>query len=375
MNFTLSEEHEALRDTARSFLSKESSLTKLLVPGASVEQSGYEELWAKAVELGWPGIVIPESCGGLGMTYIDLAMIVGEIGRSLAAMPLFGTLGGAWAIEHGGSDEQKTRLLGEVASGKMKLALAVADVDGGIDERKSDASASMEGGAWRLSGNKSFVVDAKAADKIVVMANTGDGNKFFLVDRHSDRVTVDLVAWRDITRQVCSVALDGAEGELLAKCTAQTWPWVRDRLYLLLAAESAAGIEKVLFDAVEYAKQRVAFGRPIGAFQAIKHQLAEVVGLSECSTAGVHYAAWALTESDPRASLACAMAQSYASEAYRDATHRNIQIFGAIGFTWQMPNHLYYKRARANAELLGAARWQRERVIQLLEEQKDLIAA
>jgi alkylation response protein AidB-like acyl-CoA dehydrogenase len=143
----------------------------------------------------------------------------------------------------------------------------------------------------------------------------------------------------------------------------------------MLAAESAAGIEKVLLDAVEYAKQRVAFGRPIGAFQAIKHQLAEVVGLSECSTAGVHYAAWALTENDPRASLACAMAQSYASEAYRDATHRNIQIFGAIGFTWQMPNHLYYKRARANAELLGAARWQRERVIQLLEEQKELIAA
>jgi len=138
-------------------------------------------------------------------------------------------------------------------------------------------------------------------------------------------------------------------------------------LYLVLAAESAAGAEQVLEDAVAYAKERIAFGRPIGSYQAIKHPLAEIAGGNECATAGVQYAAWALTENAPDARKAAAIAQSFASEQYCVATFRNIQVFGAIGFTWQMRNHLFYKRARANAELLGAPREQREQLIRLLE--------
>jgi alkylation response protein AidB-like acyl-CoA dehydrogenase len=123
----------------------------------------------------------------------------------------------------------------------------------------------------------------------------------------------------------------------------------------------------VLADAVEYAKQRIDFGRPIGACQAIKHQLAEIAGQAECATAAVHYAARALTENDARAPLAADMAQAYASEAYRAATYRYIQVFGALGFSWEMKNHLCYKRARSNAVLLGLPAQQREEVIRLLE--------
>ncbi|MCJ9699622.1 acyl-CoA dehydrogenase family protein [Bradyrhizobium sp. SHOUNA76] len=375
MNFTLSEENEALRDVARNFLAKEASLAKLLVPGATVEQSGYDQLWPKIVELGWPGIVIPERFGGLGMTYIDLIMIVGEMGRTLAAAPLFGTLAGAWAIERAGNEKQKAELLGEVAAGRLKLALAVSNSDGSIAADQSDATALKDGESYLLSGSRSFVVDAQSADKIVVMAKIGADDKFFLIDRNAKGVAVEVLDWRDPTRQVCSLRLNGARGELLEETAPETWGWIRNRLYLLLAAESAAGTEKALADAVAYAKERVAFGRPIGSFQAIKHQLAEVAGISECATAGVHYAAWALTEDDGRVDLACAMAQSYASEAYRDATHRNIQVFGAIGFTWEMPNHLYYKRARANAELLGAPRTQREEIVRLIERNAKLLAA
>jgi len=140
-------------------------------------------------------------------------------------------------------------------------------------------------------------------------------------------------------------------------------------LYLVLAAESAAGAEQVLEDAVAYAKERIAFGRPIGSYQAIKHPLAEIAGGNECATAGVQYAAWALTENAPDARKAAAIAQSFASEQYCVATFRNIQVFGAIGFTWQMRNHLFYKRARANAELLGAPRDQREQLIRILEKE------
>jgi alkylation response protein AidB-like acyl-CoA dehydrogenase len=375
MNFTLSEEHEALRDMAQKFLAKEVSLSKLLAPGTSLEPAAYDQLWPKIVDLGWPGVVIPERFGGLGMTYIDLAMIVGEMGRALASAPLFGTLAGAWAVERAGDEFQKAELLGAVAAGKLKLALAVSNSDGSIAGQISDVTAADQGEGYVLSGSRSFVVDAKAADKIVVMARVGSEDKFFVIDGGATGVAIEVLEWRDATRQVCSIRFDGAKGELLHGSDPATWGWIRNRLYLLLAAESAAGTEKVLADAIAYAKERVAFGRPIGSFQAIKHQLAEVAGLSECSTASVHYAAWALTENDRRVDLACAMAQSFTSEAYRDATYRNIQVFGAIGFTWEMPNHLYYKRARSNAELLGAPRQQREEIVRLLEGDDGLLAA
>ena len=374
MNFNLSEDHEALRDSAQSFLSKEVSLDPLLKPGATVEQAGYDVMWPKIVELGWAGVTIPEAYGGLGMSYIDLIMIVGEMGRTLAAAPLFGTLAGAWAIEKAGSEAQKGSLLGAVAAGELKLALAISDADGSTEGPGSDAKATKAGEGWTISGTKSFVVDAAAADRIVVAADADGQRKFFVVDAKAAGVTTELLAWRDLTRQVCSVSFDNAAAELLEASDETTWGWVRDRLYLVLAAESAAGVEKVLADAVDYAKQRVAFGKPIGAFQAIKHQLAEIFGLSQCATAGVQYAAWALTENDEKASLAAAMAQSYASEAYRDATYRNIQVFGAIGFTWERPNNLYYKRARANAELLEAPRRQRKEIVQMLEAEPRLAA-
>lgn len=366
MNFTLSDDHLALRDAARSFLDKEVDLAPLLVPGATVAQAGYDRLWAQVAELGWPGIVVPEVYGGLGMDYLDLIMVVGEMGRMLAPMPFLGTLAGIWAILAGADDAQKAEWLAPVAAGTCKLALAVADSAGNYES--TDVRVASAGEGFALTGTRSFVVDAAAADRILVAADLDGVRRWFLVDAGAPRVAVDLVEWRDITRQVGTLTLDGAPAQLLGGSDpAAIWPFVRDRLYLVLAAESAAGAEAALHDAVGYAKERVAFGRPIGAFQAIKHQLAEVAGECECAAVGVQYAAWALSADDPRASLAAAMAQSYASIAYANATHRNIQIFGAIGFTWEMKNHLFYKRARCNAALLGEPAQQREEVIRFLE--------
>ncbi|MGE0830835.1 MAG: acyl-CoA dehydrogenase family protein, partial [Hyphomonadaceae bacterium] len=216
MNFTLSEDNEALRDSAQAFLSKEVDLTPLKRPDATVEQAGYDRLWPKIVELGWPSVVIPEAYGGLGMTYLDLAMIIGEMGRTLAPSPLFGTLAGAWAIEKGGSQEQKQRLLGAVVAGEMKLALAFAD-ESGTEKLGVGVLASKGGADWRLSGVRSFVVDALAADKIVVAAQVDGATRFFVVDRFAPGVTVELLPWRDITRQVCKVTLRDAASELLAE--------------------------------------------------------------------------------------------------------------------------------------------------------------
>ncbi|MEO8723041.1 MAG: acyl-CoA dehydrogenase family protein [Sphingobium sp.] len=366
MNFNLSEEHEALRDSASSFLSKEVDLSPLLVPGSTVAAASYDALWAKIVAMGWPGMVIPEAYGGLGMDNIDLVMIVGEMGRTLAPAPLFGTLAGAWAILAAGDEAQKARLLGGVAAGEMKLAVAVADEQANVDLSGTIVDARADGDHYVLNGVRSFVVDADAADRIVVPARLDGALRWFVVERSA--VQVELLPWKDITRQVARVRFDGASAELLlGQQPESVWPFVRDRLYLMLAAESTSGSEAALRDAVDYAQERVAFGRPIGGYQAIKHQLAEIAGLVECAKVGVLYAAWALSSNDADATLAAAMAQSYASEAYRAATYRNIQVFGAIGFTWEMKNHLFYKRARCNAELLGAPRQQREEIMTILE--------
>ena len=367
MDFTLSEEHLALRDNARAFLTKEVKLEPYLKIVANEQPVERDGLWKEMQNLGWAGVVIPEAYGGLGMSYIDLIMIVGETGRTLAPSALFGTLAGAWAIERCGSEEQKQALLPQVAAGELSLALAIADPNGDVNGLSHGASASKAGEGWTISGEKSFVVEAGSADKIVVVADVDGVPGFFIVDARAQGLAIERLDWRDITREVSRLSFKDVRAEQLPAADGDSWSWIRDRLYLVLAAESAAGAEQVLEDAVAYAKERVAFGRPIGSYQSIKHDLAEVAGGNECATAGVQYAAWALSENSADASKAAAMAQSYASEQYGAATFRNIQVFGAIGFTWEMRNHLYYKRARANAELLGSPREQREQIVQMLE--------
>jgi alkylation response protein AidB-like acyl-CoA dehydrogenase len=368
MDFSLSDDHILLRDTAHAFLRKEADLAPLLIPGATVKDAGYERLWKQLAGLGWPGIVVPEAFGGLGMSMVDLAMVVGECGRFLAPAPFFGTLAGTLALLAAGSEAQKRQWLAPVADGSLKLALAIAGSDGSCDEDSGEMRATGSGGGTVLDGVRCFVVDAASADQFVVAASHGGRRRFFRVERDAPGVSIEPLAWRDITREVGNLRLHGTPAELLEGDAQDVWPWIRDRLTLVLAAESAGGLHAVLDDTVAYAKERVAFGRPIGAYQAIKHPLADMLAQSESASTAVLYAAWALSESHADATLAAAMAQSYASDAYREATHRSIQIFGAIGFTWEMKNHLYYKRARCNAELLGAPWMQRERVVRILEE-------
>ena len=365
MNFSLSEDHQVLKDSAQTFLDAEISLKPLLVPGATVRDAGYADNWAKIVQMGWSGLLIPEEFGGAGLGCIDLVMIIEELGRTLAPSPFLGTLLGTLAVMKGGDAPLRTRVLPRVAAGEIALALAAGEADGREDGPDRETSAEPDGANWRISGRKSFVIDAVAAQMLVVAARVGDdgARRLFLVDANEPGAAVALEPWRDITRQVCTVTLDAAVAEPLGG--GDVWPWVRDRALLALAAENAAGIRQVLETTAAYARERVAFGRPIGAYQAIKHSLADMLGQAEAAHAAVLYAAWALSEEDARAPLAAAMAKSYSSDAYVEAAHRSIQIFGAIGFTWEMPNHLYLKRARANAEMFGASREHRSRVIDL----------
>jgi alkylation response protein AidB-like acyl-CoA dehydrogenase len=363
MNFSPSDDHRLLKDSAKTFLDAEISLKPLLVPGATVRDAGYAENWAKIAQMGWAGLLIPEEFGGAALGCVDLVMIVEELGRTLAPSPFLGTLLGTLAVMKGGDSALQTRVLPQVAAGEIALALAAAEADGREDGPDRDTAAAPDGAGWRISGRKSFVIDAAAAQMLAVAAGVGGERRLFLVDARGPGVEVALEPWRDITRQVCTVTLNNVEAEPLGD--GDVWPWVRDRALLALSAENAAGIRQVLDATAAYARERVAFGRPIGAYQAIKHALADMLGQAEAAAAAVLYAAWALAEEDARAPLAAAMAKSYSSDAYVEAAHRSIQIFGAIGFTWEMPNHLYLKRARANAEMFGASRERRARIIDL----------
>jgi len=367
MDFTLSDEHLALQDSARYFLSKEVKLEPYLRTEANEKPVARDGLWSAIQGLGWPGLVVPEAYGGLGMGCLDLVMIVSEMGRTLAPSPFIGNLAGTWAIERCGSEAQKQALLAQVAAGELTLALAVADPNGDVNGLSAGARATGSGDQWKLNGKKSFVVEAGSADKIVVIADVDGEQGFFIVDAKAAGVQIERLDWRDVTREVNAITFTDVAAERLPQSDADSWSWIRDRLYLVLAAESAGGAEQVLADAVAYANERVAFGRPIGSYQSIKHNLAELAGGIELARAGVQFAAWALSENRPEARKAAAIAQSYASEQYCAMTFRSIQVFGAIGFTWEMRNHLYYKRARTNAELLGSPRDQREQLICLLE--------
>jgi acyl-CoA dehydrogenase len=353
MNFALSDDDIVLRDTAQNFVDKETDLTPLLVPGATVEVAGYEDNWLKIKDLGWSSLVIPEEYGGVGLGCIELSVIVMELGRTLLPTPFAGHTFGTWALLRGGSAEQKERLLPAAASAEQRLAV-VPPIDGNYVACKDDV----------LTGHHDFVVDAGLANHLVVAAKDAQANwGFYLVDAADPGVQVSIQPWRDITRQVSKVSFSSVAAELMPADAQTTWRWLLDRISLYLACENTGGMRTVLSESVDYANQRVAFGRVIGAYQAIKHPLAEMMGKVESANTAVLYAAWALANEDAKATLAASMAKSFSSDAYMDATHRSIQIFGAIGFTWEMQNHLYFKRARANATLFGDARAHRDVVV------------
>ena len=370
MNFALDEDHLTLKQSAGRFLDEEIALDALLKPGARVADANYAANWEKIAAMGWQGIVIPEAYDGLGLSCIDLAMVLAEMGRTLAPSPFLGNLMGTWAMLRLGTEDQKQRLLPGVAAGTTRLALAVADSAGNADGECREAAAEPSGSGYALTGSRSFVVDAVDADWLIVAAqDAGTGRRaFFLVEAKQSGVDADVVDWRDLTRQVCDIRLSHASATAMAPHTAADWDWIRDRILFALAAECAAGTQQILSMTADYARERVAFGKPIGAYQSIKHSLADMLGQAECSNVAVLYAAWALSEDAPQAPLAAAMAKAYAGDAYVSCAHRSIQIFGAIGFTWEMKNHLYLKRAHANAEMFGNARTHRSRVIDLAQQ-------
>jgi alkylation response protein AidB-like acyl-CoA dehydrogenase len=380
VDFGFSPEQEQIRASARDFLAKE-------CPSTFVRQMMEDErgdsatFWSKMAGLGWMGLIVPEQYGGAGLGYVDLVVVLEEMGRVVAPGPFFASvLLGSVTIIEGGTEEQKATLLPAMAEGKLRMTLALLEPNARWDAGGVTCEARPDGQGFRLTGTKLFVNDALVANKIICAARlagtAGDdprsGVSLFLVDGGATGMTITPLKTMDQTRKLAEVSFDGAAvtaADVIGPL-GQAWSLIErviDRAKVGLCAEMCGGAQRVLDMSVEYAKVREQFGKPIGSFQAIQHKCANMLVEVESAKSATYYAAWAVANDVADAPLAAAMAKAYCSDAYRHTAGEGIQVHGGIGFTWEHDMHLYFKRAKSSEVTFGDATWNRELVAQLIQ--------
>ncbi len=376
MDFGLGEEQVMLKTSARDFLEKE--CPKQLVREMMEDERGYSpELWKKMAAQGWLGLAFPEEYGGAAMSFLDLAVLLEEMGRALVPGPFVPTVVLAGRpILAAGSEEQKQQFLPRIASGDMMLTLALMEPSGSLEASGVTVEAVPSGENFIIEGRKLFVPDAHVADYLLCVTRTKDGpNKeegitLFLVGAKTAGIHTEVLKTMtgeklcEVTFRNVAVPKTNMLGEL-----DQGWPIIKRVLLEAAVAESAwmlGGARWVLETSVDYAKQRVQFDRPIGSFQAIQHKCANMVIEVEGATAITYYAAWAVLENDPGLTLAASMAKAWCSDIYKHVAGEGTQIHGGIGFTWDHDMHLYFKRSKTSEVAFGDGDYHREKVAQLL---------
>jgi alkylation response protein AidB-like acyl-CoA dehydrogenase len=340
-------------------------------------EMGYDpDLWGRiSAELGWTSVVIPEEYGGLGLSYVELIALMEEMGAALLCAPFLSSVclaGNALVV--GGTEAQKEEHLPGIAEGTTTGTLAYMESNGRPDATGIEAVAQRDGGDFLLSGTKSFVLDGHSAGLLVVAARRPgskgeDGISLFLVSPDSPGLERRLLPTMDQTRKqaelqlhevrVPAEALMGKEGEGW-KALSRTL----DLASVALAAEQVGGAQRCLDMSVEYAKERVQFGRPIGSFQAIKHKCADMMVEVESARSASYYAGWAAAEDAEDLPVAAALAKAFCSDTYFRCAAQSVQIHGGVGFTWEYDVHLYFKRAKSTEILFGSPAYHRERVAQ-----------
>ena len=320
-----------------------------------------------AGQLGLHQLAIPEEYGGAGYTFIELGLVLEEMGRALLCAPFFASVVLAAHTLLLCSDEQaKKSLLPELASGERIGTLAFTEQNGRWDETGITMQATDTADGWTLSGDKAFVLDGHTADLVLVIARTGTDLSIFAVDGSSPGLHRTPMHTMDLTRKQAHLTftdvparLVGVQGEGASVLTQ-----VLDLAAIGLAAEAVGGAQRCLDMSVDYAKVREQFGRPIGSFQAIKHKCADLLLEVESARSAAYYAMWSAAGHSPELPAAAAMAKAYCTESYAHAAAENIQIHGGIGFTWEHPAHLYYRRAKSTELFLGDPAYHRELLVQ-----------
>ena len=369
MDIGLSEEQEILKASARDFLARE--CPKKLVKELDESDKGYSpELWRRMAELGWMGLVFPEECDGGGGTFLDLVVLLEEMGYNILPGPFFSTIVlGGLPILKAGSEEQKKKFLSRIARGELILTMALTEPTASYDASAIAVKASPRNSEYSINGTKLFVTDANVADYLLCVARTKEtanpqtGITIFVVDAKTPGIKCTLLKTlaRDKQNEVVFNNVNVAKENIVGGLD-QGWPVIQDTLEkatVAKCAEMVGGAQAALEMAVNYAKERIQFNRPIGTFQAVQHYCANMVTDVDGARYITYKAAWKLSKGIP-ATKSVAMAKAWVGDAYRRVAILGHQIFGAIGFTMDHDMHLYYRRAQAGGQAFGDSNFQRE---------------
>jgi len=357
MNLDFSDEQKELQAQVRRFLAEKCppAAVRAILEGPEPYDRA---LYAGLADLGVLGVAIPEAYGGLGLGHLELCLIAEELGRVIAPVPVSSAIYlAAEFLMQAGSEAQKAKWLPRLASGEAVGTFAFVEGQGRMSADKVHAA--VQGG--KLSGVKSPVADGDVADFAVVAARSGVGRgenaiSLFLVDLAGPDVTRETLTTVDPSRSYARLTFDAAPVELLGG-EGDGWhiaTQVQDRAAILMAFEQVGGADRALEMARDYALERMAFGRPIGSFQAIKHLLADMYVSATLARSNCYYGAWALASGASELPAAAATARVSATQAFQHCAKNNIQTHGGMGFTWAFDCHLYYRRSNALALALGS---------------------
>ena len=375
MDLGLDEQQEMLKNFARDFLEKE--CPEQLVRAMEDDEKGYSpELWQKMAQQGWMGLIIPENYNGTGMNICELVVLLEEFGRALVPGPFISTvvLGGVPIME-AGTEEQKQQFLPKIASGEIIMTLALTEPSAKWTADGVQLEAKKDGSDYVLTGTKLFVQDAHVTDYMIVAARTGgsgeNGITLFIVDSKSPGIKYEVLKTIAADKQ-CEVTFENVKvpaSNILGQ-EGEGWPIIEKTKKVATVAACAylVGLSQMDFDVtLNYAKERVQFGRPIGSFQAIQHKLADAVIDVDGSRFITYKAAWSLQEGEPDADLMISMAKAWTSDASRRVVAHGQQIHGGIGFTKEYKIQLYFRRQKWMELMWGDADYHRELVAQKLE--------
>jgi alkylation response protein AidB-like acyl-CoA dehydrogenase len=364
MNFEFSAEQVQLREQVRRFLDQHSAsaAVRAIVDGPEPYD---RTLWKGLAEMGLLGIAIPEACGGLGLGYLELCVVAEELGRALAPVPFSSTVYLATELLlAGGSEAQKQAWLPGIARGDAIGCCALTEGPGPV----SPMAVKAQVADGKLGGTKIPVADGDVADFAIVAAQAVDGLSLYLVDLSAPGVTREAVGTIDPSRSHARIHFDGVAAEPLG-APGRGWAIVDtalDKAAVLTAFEQLGGADKALEMAVAYAKERMAFGRPIGSFQAIKHMLADMYVSAALARSNGYYGAWALSTGAAELPQAAATARVSATQAYQHCARNDIQVHGGMGFTWDLDCHLHYRRSNLLALSLGSLSQWEDRLVEVL---------
>jgi alkylation response protein AidB-like acyl-CoA dehydrogenase len=364
--FSVSEEQRALRGAVAEVMARHSSEAQVRTLMAS--DTGLDpKVWHELATMGLTGLLIDEEYGGAGAGPVEMGIAMEEMGRALLVSPFLSTAVLVPSLLTAAGDAAEcAAVLPRIAAGELIASVAFAEDDSARLPATIATSAGAIGDAWHITGYKHFVLDGQSAELFYMLAATDAGPAVFAVDAGATGLDVTPLTTVDLTRKQCRLQFVDTPARLVGRLGTgvEVFTAALDRAALALVSEQAGGARRVVDMATEYAKTRYQFGRAIGSFQAVKHMCADMLLEAESAVSAARFVAGSFAQQAPSRAADLALAQAYCSDAFVFVAATNIQVHGGIGFTWEHPAHLYLRRARSDAQLLGSPSWHRERYLQ-----------